>query len=170
MITVAATPDAHDYGLALAAVLAAGPVHVADWPASGYAVIGEAMPVDLDESLTVEFGLVPGYRPDESRPAAPDVLVVSTSYLGIARARTAYSDLDHHGTVLVVVETPGSALRPDDAAHALGVHGDRVVRLGWDPAIGRAIDAGLLLERPPRPLTAAATKIRTALATTGAVR
>ncbi|MEM9034645.1 MAG: hypothetical protein AAGD18_08650 [Actinomycetota bacterium] len=89
-----------------------------------------------------------------SSRAAADVLaaaelrlaVVRPCYLALRRLRTADSRCDG----VVLVEEPGRALRAGDVEAAAGV--PVVARLPWDPAIARAVDAGVLAARPPRVL------------------
>lgn len=52
------------------------------------------------------------------------------------------------GAVLVVIEEGGRVLRAGDVASAVDT--GRVLRLPWDPAVARAVDAGLLAARMPR--------------------
>jgi hypothetical protein len=53
-------------------------------------------------------------------------------------------------TGIVLVDEPGRALTSTDVEHALGVPVVADVRL--DPAVARAVDAGLLIARLPRSL------------------
>jgi hypothetical protein len=73
------------------------------------------------------------------------VLVTRACYLAL-RAAQRGPDPD----VVVLVAEPGRALRPSDVAASIGVPVGPVVR--WDPAIARAVDAGLLTGRLPRGL------------------
>jgi hypothetical protein len=75
--------------------------------------------------------------------ASSSLLVVRQCYLGLRRA-TALPSLAH-GAVLV--EEPGRALGAGDIERALGV--PVVATVPWDPAVARAVDAGLLATRLP---------------------
>ncbi|MCU1398448.1 MAG: hypothetical protein JWN62_1557 [Acidimicrobiales bacterium] len=75
------------------------------------------------------------------------LLVIRTCYLALRRA--AASALVPTG--IIVVHEPGRALRADDVAAA--VHAPVVAEVTLDPAVARAVDAGLLLARMPRPLS-----------------
>ena len=76
-------------------------------------------------------------------PDAERLLVVRNCYLALRRA-VAARRADH---VLLVTE-PGRSLGLRDVADVLGVVPITVVP--WDPAVARAIDAGLLAARLPR--------------------
>ena len=78
-------------------------------------------------------------------PRAASVAVVRACYLGVRRLARAPRD---NGRV-VVVEAPGRALSRRDLEAVLG---ELDVVLAWDPAVARAIDAGLLGSRIPRSL------------------
>jgi hypothetical protein len=82
-------------------------------------------------------------------------LVTRACYLSIRRAGSQLLRPDG----VVLVEEPGRALGVDDVEAAIGA--PVVTRVLVDPAVARAVDAGLLLARLPRPF-------RRALATTGA--
>lgn len=72
------------------------------------------------------------------------VLVTRPCYLALRRA--ALSSL--RPSEVIVVDEPGRALRPVDIESALGAPVVAVVP--FDPAVSRAVDAGLLGARPPR--------------------
>ena len=93
--------------------------------------------VIVDAGLAAGIGWAP--------PGHRSVAVLRTCYLGARRAGTLPAS-----TRLVVVDEPGRALRPTDVAAAVGV--DCWVRLPADPAVARAVDAGLLVARLPRSL------------------
>lgn len=78
--------------------------------------------------------------------ATASLLVVRQCYLGLRRA-TALPAVAH-GAVLV--EEPGRALGSADIERALGV--PVVATVPWDPAVARAVDAGLLATRLPASL------------------
>lgn len=73
-------------------------------------------------------------------------LVTRACYLALAKAARTSRGWDG----IVLVNEPGRALRANDVADALG---SRVVaEVDYDPAIARAIDAGLMIQRLPRAL------------------
>lgn len=75
------------------------------------------------------------------------VMVVRACYLGIQAALSTPLAL---GTSVVLVEEPGRALRLADVTAVFSGH--KVVAVPWDPAVSRAVDAGLLAQRMPRSL------------------
>jgi hypothetical protein len=78
-------------------------------------------------------------------PNAAAVVVVRACYLGVRRV----ADAPRAGARVVVIEEPGRALSRRDIEGALG---EVEVVLAWDPAVARAVDAGLLASRVPRSL------------------
>ena len=76
------------------------------------------------------------------------VMVLRPCYMAALRARQAPDGLT--GFDLVVIEEPGRVLSASDIAAAVGA--TLQVRLPWDPAVARAVDAGLLASRLPRSL------------------
>jgi hypothetical protein len=72
------------------------------------------------------------------------LLVTRPCYLALRRAVAA----PVRPTGIVLVDEPGRGLRAADVEHALGVPVEATVRV--DPAIARAVDAGLLAGRVPR--------------------
>lgn len=72
-------------------------------------------------------------------------LVTRACYIALRRAGAQLARPDG----IVLVEEPGRALTPDDLCAALGA--PVVARVLLDPAVARAVDAGLLLARVPRP-------------------
>jgi len=81
--------------------------------------------------------------------AACDVsmLVIRPCYLGLRRVGRVASDCE-----VVVVDEPGRALTVADVSAATGAN--LRCRLPWDPAVARAVDAGILTTRMPRSLRA----------------
>jgi len=78
-------------------------------------------------------------------PGATEAVVTRGCYLSLRRL---VESLPREARV-VLIEEPGRALGRSDVAAALG----RVdVGLQWDPAVARAVDAGLLTSRMPRSL------------------
>jgi hypothetical protein len=117
---------------------------------------------ELAEWLAAEHRLVvvdAGTRPVPAalaRRAAHSLLVTRNCFLGLHAAVA--SPVRPSGVVLV--EEPGRRLDAVDVEHSLGVPVEAVVLV--DPAVARAVDAGLLLARLP-------TTLRRALAPLGAV-
>ena len=104
--------------------------------------------------VIVDLGLVPtGSGSDSVADARLSVLaagrrstlVTRACYLAV-RAATERAPADD----MVLVLEPGRALRSSDVTAALGVDDITVVR--WDVSVARAVDAGLLGSRLPRPL------------------
>ncbi len=81
--------------------------------------------------------------------AQHSLLVIRPCYLALRRAVAAQLK----PTGVVVVHEPGRALRADDVAHA--VQTTVVAEVSTDPAVARAVDAGLLASRLPRTLAIA---------------
>jgi hypothetical protein len=79
--------------------------------------------------------------------AEHSLLVTRPCFIALRRAQ----QLDIRPTGIVLVDEPGRALTSADIEHALGVPVVAEVRL--DPAVARAVDAGLLSTRLPRSLT-----------------
>ncbi|MFV1990917.1 MAG: hypothetical protein ACC652_09285, partial [Acidimicrobiales bacterium] len=78
--------------------------------------------------------------------ATESLLVLRPCYLALRRAK-------HHpgrATGIVLVQEPGRTLRGKDVSAVLGL--PIRAEVGWDTAIARAIDAGLLVTRMPRNL------------------
>jgi hypothetical protein len=76
--------------------------------------------------------------------AARSLMVIRPSYLSLRRATQA----PVRPSALIVLEEPGRALRGRDASEVLGVGVAATVPV--DPAVARAVDAGLFVKRPPR--------------------
>ncbi len=75
------------------------------------------------------------------------LLVLRPCYLGLRRAGRLAA-----GSDVVVIDEPGRALTVADVSAATGAK--IRCRLAWDPAIARAVDAGILANRMPRSLRA----------------
>lgn len=73
-------------------------------------------------------------------------LVTRACYLGLRRATATAGEIRRDGVVLV--KENGRALRSEDVARVLDLPISAEIDL--DPLIGRAVDAGLILQRPPR--------------------
>jgi MinD superfamily P-loop ATPase len=80
--------------------------------------------------------------------AEHSLLVTRPCFIALRRAQ----QLNIRPTGIVLVDEPGRALTSSDVEHALGVPVVAEVRL--DPAVARAVDAGLLVARLPRSLIA----------------
>jgi hypothetical protein len=78
--------------------------------------------------------------------AEHSLLVTRPCFIAIRRART----IGVRPTGVVLIDEPGRALTSRDVEHALGVPVVAEARL--DPAVARAVDAGLLIARLPRSL------------------
>lgn len=90
-----------------------------------------------------------GCPPQELRDAAQQSLLVTRPcFIAIRRAQR----LNIRPTGIVLVDEPGRALTSRDVEHALGVPVVAEVRL--DPAVARAVDAGLLIARLPKSMIA----------------
>jgi MinD superfamily P-loop ATPase len=74
------------------------------------------------------------------------LLVIRPCYLALQRAR----HLAVNPTAIVLVSEPGRVLNARAVEHALGV--PVVAAIDIDPDVARAVDAGLLAARLPRPL------------------
>lgn len=104
--------------------------------------------VAVNDNLTLVVG---PYRGDATVvmsshtdvPGARNLLVTRLDYLALRRA----VNLPQAPDGIIVVEEPGRALHVVDAERAIGAPVIAVV--AWDPAIARAVDAGLLGTRHP---------------------
>jgi hypothetical protein len=119
-------------------LLPRGSVSLSDRLGVAAAVLGAG-----HRSVVIDAGITA--RPAWAPPDAVDVVVLRACYLGVRRAGRLAA-----GTRLVLLEEPGRALRVADVEAALGVEVWR--RVVVDPAVARAVDAGLLSVRLPRSL------------------
>lgn len=109
------------------------------------AVLGGAL-ADDHRLVVVDAGRAESPFTRSLREAADvSLCVLRPCYLAVTRAVAA----PRPGAV-VLVDEPGRALNRADVAAALDVAVDIVVP--WDPAIARAVDAGVLAQRQPRVL------------------
>ena len=109
------------------------------------------------------WGLLAHYLADREQPSIVDagtgpvpealvaaarhrLLVTRPCYLALRRAAA----LDFTPTGVIVVHEPGRALRAEDVAAT--VRAPVLAEIALDPAVARAVDAGLLTARVPRPL------------------
>lgn len=79
-------------------------------------------------------------------------LVTRACYLGLRSA----TRLGFRPDGIVVVREPGRALQDDDLSAVIGA--PVVTCIDVDPTVSRAVDAGLLLDRQPRPFLRSITK------------
>lgn len=93
----------------------------------------------LPHTVIIDAGT--GYVPEELRAAVSDmVLVTKPCYLSLRRATQMPAP-----SRLFVINEEGRALTATDVAHVIGA--DVSATIPHSPAISRAVDAGLLLER-----------------------
>jgi MinD-like ATPase involved in chromosome partitioning or flagellar assembly len=85
--------------------------------------------------------------------APTSLLVIRPCFLALRRA----AENEVRPTGIVVVEEYGRSLGHRDIADALGVATS--ARIPWDPVVARAVDAGTLAARLPRPLARALRKL-----------
>ena len=106
------------------------------------------------ERVVVDAGTSPSaFALDLLAGAERSILVTTTCYLAVDRGRA----LADHATDAVVHREADRAIRPDDVAAVLGLPVRAVV--AHDPAVARAVDAGLLEARLPRRLRRAAAEL-----------
>ena len=108
------------------------------WAELGRFLAERSSPTILDAGTAPASGLL--------NAAQARLLVIRPCYLALRRA--AASGIEPTG--VIVLHEPGRALRAQDVAYA--VHAPVVAEISLDPAIARAVDAGLLAARLPRPL------------------
>jgi hypothetical protein len=108
------------------------------WPRLVTALAGEP-------NVVIDAGT--GSPPQALHDAAEhSLLVTRPCFISLRRAQ----QLGIRPTGVVLVDEPGRALTSSDVEHALNVPVVAEVRL--DPAVARAVDAGLLIARLPRSL------------------
>jgi hypothetical protein len=99
----------------------------------------------LDATIVIDAGT--GVPPSALATAATQSLLVTRPcYLSLRRAVAA----GLHPTGIVLIDEPGRALTARDVERSLGA--PVVAELQYDPAVARAVDAGLLASRLPRSL------------------
>lgn len=121
-------------------------------PEQRWSALGEALATHSD-SVVIDAGV--GSPPKGLLPEfATSLLVVRPCYLSIRRAVATMA----RPTGIVLVTEPGRALGARDVERAVGA--PVVAEVPYDPAVARAVDAGLLAARLPgsiaRPLRGAA--------------
>lgn len=99
----------------------------------------------LDATIVIDAGTgVP--PPALAAVATHSLLVTRPCYLSLRRAVAT----GLHPTGIVLIDEPGRALTARDVERSLGA--PVVAELQYDPAVARAVDAGLLASRLPRSL------------------
>ncbi len=104
----------------------------------GVVLAGSSRSVVVDAGVTAAAG---HWWADHGR----SLLVLRPCYLGLRRVGRVAA-----GSDVVVIDEPGRALTVADVSAATGANVR--CRLPWDPAIARAVDAGILINRMPRSL------------------
>lgn len=114
--------------------------------------------------LAVALATLPGAVVVDGGPGVPATELMASAAHSLLVTRQCYLALRRvvgHGpqpTGVVLVTEPGRALTVRDVERAVGA--GVVAEIPWDPAISRAVDAGMLASRMPRslaqPLQAAA--------------
>jgi hypothetical protein len=102
--------------------------------------------------VTVDIGTRTPPEPLATR-ATRSLLVTRPCYLSLRRAVRGPA----RPTGVILVDEPGHGLTQRDVEHALGVPVEAVVC--FDPAVSRAVDAGLLACRIPRVMTRALRRV-----------
>jgi hypothetical protein len=108
------------------------------------ALAGESRPVVVDAGLAVSGDPRPSLVDAMVAVGARALLVTRCCYLALRAAHRA----DHHVDGVVVITEPGRSLDAGDVGEALGRPVVAVVPL--DPAVARAVDAGVFGARAPR--------------------
>ena len=102
---------------------------------------------DRPGPVVVDAGVLGGRCGADWEPPGYSLLVVRPCYLALRAA----VGMEHRPDGAVVVEEPGRALVARDVGDVLGVPVVATVTL--DPAVARAVDAGVLCRRVPRSLS-----------------
>jgi MinD-like ATPase involved in chromosome partitioning or flagellar assembly len=152
---LAAAPDVGVDALLSLGAIADG-VHVVPWgsPADALDPVRWATLADgltAGAPVIVDCGGPP--RPELRAAASLSLVVVRSCYLTLRRA---VGVVEHAATAAVLVKEPGRSITGREVERVLGV--PVLAEVPYDPAIARAVDAGLLLARLPvtlaRPLGA----------------
>jgi hypothetical protein len=106
--------------------------------------------------VVVDAGTTPQPPPALADAASQVLLVTRPCYLSLRRAVST----PHRPTGIVLVAEPGRAMRLPDVERAVGV--PVVAQVDLDPAVARAVDAGLLAAHLPRALQHAISPAATA--------
>jgi Fe2+ transport system protein FeoA len=123
-----------------------------DWP-RGRDVVAHRLICNDARAVVVDVGTVTE-RPDSAMQVLrrrvagsdPSLLVTRSCYLALRRAEA----VDLTPTGVVLVREAGRSLDRAEVARHIGA--PVVARIDHDAAVARALDAGLLARRPPRPL------------------
>jgi Flp pilus assembly CpaE family ATPase len=135
--------------LALDSRLALVPRGRGPWPAGAHERTGDLLGLLATDPrpAVVDCGTAPdGLALELARHAEASLLVLRPCYLALRRA----SALAWRPSAIVLVDEPARALDASDVEAVLGVPVRAVVPL--DPAVARAVDAGLLAARLPASL------------------
>lgn len=101
-------------------------------------------------TVVVDCGSRPGLAAQTvARRSDRSILVTRACYLAVQRS----ASIDLAPTEVALVREPQRALGPDDIARSVGA--PVRMRVSIDPAVARAVDAGLLASRMPRALVRA---------------
>jgi hypothetical protein len=110
------------------------------------ALAGEARPVVVDAGLEERTAARPSVVDALVAVGATALLVTRCCYLALRAAHRS----SHHLDGVVVVTEPGRSLNATDVSEALGR--PVVAEVPLDPAVARAVDAGVFGARAPRSL------------------
>ncbi len=97
-------------------------------------------------SGSVVFDAGTGAPADELLHGVTSLLVTRACFVALRRATTTAARIDG----VVLLNEPGRALTSRDVEHALSA--PVLADVAYDPAVARAVDAGLMLARLPRPM------------------
>lgn len=111
-----------------------------------WAEFGQVLAAADDITAVIDAGTTAGGHVPTAVVAAAQqrVLVTRACYLTLRRSVGSTLQPSH----AIVVHEPGRSLSTNDIAHSIGV--SALVELALDPAVARAVDAGLVLSRWPR--------------------
>lgn len=117
------------------------------------AIAGESTPsgtLELEGTSETRYTVIDsGIEPTDTRQPAvgTEILVIRACYVALSRASRLYENLTERFDGVILLVEDGRALNANDVRGILGL--PVVAELPVDPAIARAVDAGLLLRRPP---------------------
>lgn len=112
-----------------------GPLALGRWPELVDALGRSGHEVVVDAGMQLP--------PDQFGTDAISLLVTRACYLALRRAAQATA----RPTGVIVLSEPGRVLSARDIEHTVGA--PVVAQIPWDPAVARAVDAGLLATRVP---------------------
>ena len=158
-----ASPTASAASLGTLAVQVTGSLQVLPWGAGPADPVGPVGPQPAARWRALADALSAHHRSsrsvvvvDAGHHAPPDALAVAAQHRLLVM-RSCYLTLrrtaPHRGspTGIVLVKEAGRALGARDIEHAVGA--PVVAEVAWDPAVFRAVDAGLLASRLPASIT-----------------